>query len=156
MILLLQRGRSVESRVTRHDMDIALSRGPLGFARHRRHLAPWRPPVDVFETDGELVVRAELGGLAGAEVEVLVSRDELVIRGERTIVKPSGIRRYHESRVQYGPFEAVVHMAFPVAVESATAEYIDGFLSVTLPRLAASKVASRVDGQIVEALQGDQ
>jgi HSP20 family protein len=156
MILLLQRGRSVESRGSSLDMDITLSRGLGRFARRCQHFPPWRPPVDVFETDGELVVRAELGGLTGTEVEVLVSRDELVIRGERSIVQPSRIRRYHESRVQYGPFEAVVHMAFPIAVESATAEYIDGFLSVTLPRLAASSVASRVDGRIVEASRGDQ
>ena len=128
----------------------------MRFARRRQHFARWRPPVDVIETDGELVVRAELGGLTGTEAEVLVGRDELVIRGERRVVQPSGMRRYPDSRVQYGPFEPVVHVAFPVAVESATAEYIDGFLAVTLPSLAASKVASTVDGRIVGALRGDQ
>ena len=110
----------------------------------------------MFETDEELVVRAELGGLARTEVEVLLGGDELVIRGERTVAVPSGRCRYHESRVRYGPFEAVVRLPFPVAVESATADYIDGFLSVTLPRLAPTRVTARDNGRTAEAWRGDQ
>jgi HSP20 family molecular chaperone IbpA len=69
---------------------------------------------------------------------------------------PSGNRRYHESRVRYGPFEAAIRLPFPVAVELATADYIDGFLSVTLPRLAATKITTRENGRDVEAWQGEQ
>ncbi len=90
------------------------------------------------------------------DIEVVVSSDELVIRGERSIAKPSASRRYHESRVRYGPFEALVRLPFPVAVDAASAEYVDGFLTVTLPRRRAARVTSRENGQIVEALRGDQ
>jgi HSP20 family molecular chaperone IbpA len=47
---------------------------------------------------------------------------------------------YHESRVRYGRFEAAIRLPFPVDVESATAEYADGFLSIELPRQTATKL----------------
>ncbi len=113
-------------------------------ARSRHQcLAPWRPPIDVFETRSGLVVRAELGGLTTSEVQILLDRGELMIRGERDVVRHVEHRMYHESRVRYGQFEAAVRLPFAVDVESATAEYADGFLSIELPRLAATKLTTR-------------
>jgi HSP20 family protein len=155
-MILFRQGRPSQSTVSNIEIDVTLDVGLTQAARRLEHFAPWRPPIEVFETVGELVVRAELGGLSRTEVEVLVSGNELVIRGERSIAQPAGSCRYHESRVRYGPFKAVVRLPFPVAVESATADYIDGFLSVTLPRLAATRVPTQENGRAVEALQGDQ
>lgn len=155
-MILFRRGHSSRSSVSIVEVDVMLDLGQAHAVRRFEHFAPWRPPIEVFETDHELVVRAELGGITGSEVEVLVGGDELVIRGERSVAQPSGGRKYHESRVRYGPFEAPVRLPFPVAVESATATYIDGFLSVTLPRLAATRVTSRDNGRPAEALRGDQ
>jgi HSP20 family molecular chaperone IbpA len=50
---------------------------------------------------------------------------------------------YHESRVRYGLFEAAVRLPFVIDVESTTAEYADGFLSVQLPRLAATTLTKQ-------------
>ena len=155
-MILFRRGRPSQSMPSNVEIDVLLDLGSVYASRRQEHFAPWRPPIEVFETDRDLVVRAEVGGLTQTEVEVLVARDELVIRGERSIAQPSGSRRYHESRVRYGPFEAAVRLPFPVAVESATADYIDGFLSVTLPRLAATKLTTRENGRDVEARQGEQ
>jgi HSP20 family protein len=107
--------------------------------RHQR-LAPWRPPIDVFETGGALVVRAEIGGLTTGEVQVLLSGDEVIISGQRDVVRPVGHRVYHESRVRYGQFEAAVRLPFAVDVETATVVYGDGFLTVDLPRLVVSNL----------------
>jgi HSP20 family protein len=90
-------------------------------------------------------VRAELGGLATSEVQVLLSGNELSICGQRDVVRPVGYRVYHESRIRYGRFEATVRLPFAVDVESTTAEYADGFLSIELPRLAAVTVPKRVE-----------
>lgn len=155
-MILFRQKRPLQSPVSRIEFDVTLDVGPALAVRRFEHFAPWRPPIEVFETDGELVVRAELGGLTRTEVEVLVSGDDLVIRGERSYAPHSRGRRYHESRVRYGPFEAAVRLPFPVAVESATADYVDGFLSVMLPRLAATKVTTRENGGATRTLQGDQ
>jgi len=153
--MLLWRGRAAQSIGSNVEIDVTFDLGSALDRRRHACFAPWRPPIEVFETDGELVVRAEIGGLTSGEVQVLVGGDELMIRGERRIVRARDHRLYHESRVRYGPFEAAVRLPFPVDVESAAADYVDGFLSVTLPRLAATKVTTREDSRPVGALRGD-
>jgi HSP20 family molecular chaperone IbpA len=144
-----RRGRPTGLSVLSTEVDVTLDFRPAVAVRWDTHIAPWRPPIEVFETDGELVVRAELGGLSRTEVEVLVSGHELVIRGERRVASPSESRRYHESRVRYGSFEAKVPLPFPIDVELAKADYIDGFLSVMLPRRPPTKVTTRENGRVV-------
>jgi len=138
------------------EIDITVGLQSVQTAHRRDCSAPWRPPIEFFETDDALAIRAELGGLTRTDIEVVVSSDELVIRGERSIAKLSASRKCHESRVRYGPFEALVRLPFPVAVDAAGAEDAGGFLTVTLPRRRAARVTSRENGQIVEALRGDQ
>ena len=118
-------------------------------------VTPWRPPIDVFETATGLVVRAEIGGLAMSEVKVLLSGQELIICGQRDVIRPTGRRVYHESRVRYGRFEAAVRLPFAVDVESTTADYADGFLSIELPRLAATKVTKRAGRGAILGPRGD-
>ena len=150
-MFLFQRGRPSGSTISSMEIDVTVDLRSVLSGRRSDHSAPWRPPIEVFETDGALVVRAEIGGLTQTDIEVLVSWNELVIRGERSIAQPSGSLRYHESRVRYGLFEAVVHLPIPVTVDSASAEYVDGFLTVMLPRRPAARVTSRENGRIVEA-----
>ncbi len=142
-MILLQGGRLTDARESRVEIDVIFDfdQAPIR-GRHQR-LAPWRPPIDVFETGGALVVRAEIGGLKTGEAQVLLSGNELLISGKRDVVGPVGHRVYHESRVRCGLFEAVVQLPFAVDVEAATAVYGDGILTVDLPRLAVSKLMKR-------------
>jgi HSP20 family protein len=142
-MILLQGGRLTDARESRVEIDVIFDfdQAPIR-GRHQR-LAPGRPPIGVFETGGALVVRAEIGGLKTGEVQVLLSGNELLISGKRDVVGPVGRRVYHESRVRYGLFEAVVQLPFAVDVEGPTAVYGDGFLTVDLPRLVVSNLMKR-------------
>jgi HSP20 family protein len=142
-MIVLRRGRQSHTLEPTFEIDVMVDIGEATTRSRHRCLTPWRPPLDVFETASGLVVRAELGGLTTSEVQVLLSGDELIIRGERAVLPPVGQRVYHESRVRYGRFEAAVRLPFAVDVESTTAEYADGFLSVQLPRLAATTLTKR-------------
>jgi HSP20 family molecular chaperone IbpA len=121
---------------------------------HQR-LAPWRPPIDVLATGGALVVRAELGGLAPSEVQVLLSSNELVICSQRHIVRPVGTRVYHEPQIRHGWFEAAVRLPFAVDAGSTTAEYAHGFVSKEPARLTATNLTKRAKRGAVQALRGD-
>ena len=154
-MILMRRGRQTQTVESGFEIDVMVDFGQAPTRRRQHCLRPWRPPIDVFETDSGLVVRAELGGLTTSEVQVLLSRDELIIRGERDIVGHVGHRVYHESRVRYGKFEAAVRLPFAVDVGSATAEYADGFLSIELPRLAATKLKTHEVRGAGSALGGD-
>ena len=141
-MILLRRGLRTQTLGSSFELDVMVDFSKQPTRSRHQCLVPWRPPIDVFETGSGLVVRAELGGLTASEVQVLLSGDELILRGERDVVRPVGRRVYHESRVRYGRFEAAIRLPFPVDVESATAEYTDGFLSIELPRLAATKLTT--------------
>jgi len=148
-MILLRRGRQTHTLESSFEIDVMVEFGQQPAGSRHQCLPPWRPPIDVFETGGGLVVRAELGGLATSEVQVLLSGDELVLRGERDVARPVGHRVYHESRIRYGLFEAAIRLPFAVDVASATAEYTDGFLSIELPRLAATKLTTSAEHRVV-------
>src|SRR5215216_1787302 len=139
-MILLRRGRQTHTLESSFEIDVMVEFGQQPAGSRHQCLPPWRPPIDVFETGNGLVVRAEIGGLNTSEVQVLLSGDELILRGERDVVRSVGHRVYHESRVRYGRFEAGIRLPFAVDVDLATAKYSDGFLSIELPRLAATRL----------------
>src|SRR3972149_710950 len=63
------------------------------------------PPVDVYETEGEVVVLIEIAGIANEEVEVLVDGRTLIVRGERR--PPGGRPQGPDSQMEIcqGPFQ---------------------------------------------------
>lgn len=154
--MLLHRERPIQAAGSHLEIEMTLDFGPLQGRPRHECFAPWRPPIEVFETKTDLVVRAEIGGISPGEVKVLIAGDTLRIRGERTVSRTPDRRLYHESRVRYGPFEATVRLPFPVEIDEATANYADGFLSIYLPRLAATKVSAREANPRDESQRGER
>jgi HSP20 family molecular chaperone IbpA len=141
-MILFRRGLRTQTLESNFEFDVMIDFGQQPTRTRHQCPVPWRPPIDVFETGNGLVVRAELGGLTTSAVQVLLSGDELILRGERDVAHADGYRVYHESRVRYGRFEAAIRLPFAVDVESATAAYTDGFLSIELPRSAATRLTA--------------
>ena len=50
-------------------------------------LATWAPPVDIYETENELVVKAELPDFQDKDIDVRITNNTLTIRGERKFEK---------------------------------------------------------------------
>jgi HSP20 family protein len=65
----------------------------------------WEPPIDVLETDDELLIFVALPGVDSDEVEALIEADMLVIRGSRTL--PAELRNalIHRLELPQGRFE---------------------------------------------------
>jgi HSP20 family protein len=94
----------------------------------------WVPAVDIYETDNhDLVLRAELPGMAREEIEVSVENGTVVIKGEKTFdpaVKEEHYRRIERS---YGTFHRSFTLPNTVDAAKVSAEYKNGVLTVTLP-----------------------
>lgn len=70
----------------------------------------WEPPIDIFETDGELVILAALPGVIAEQLEVIVEGSALLIRGQRAMpltCKSATIRRLE---IPYGRFERRIEL----------------------------------------------
>lgn len=117
----------------------------------------WRPPVEVFETEDSLQVVAEIAGMQGQDIDVVVEGDILTIQGDRPDPAQCEHRTYHVARIGYGPFAAEIHVPFAVDTEGSEASYENGFLHVILPRTKARTITpTRVnDAASTEAEQRD-
>jgi HSP20 family protein len=102
------------------------------------HSSVWSPPTDEYETEDVVVVRVEIAGMRDEDFEVSVENNTLLISG----VRPDQHERraYHQMEIRFGKFATTISLPSPVNVDEATAEYKDGFLTVTLPKVKPSQV----------------
>ncbi|HEX5214431.1 MAG TPA: Hsp20/alpha crystallin family protein [Vicinamibacterales bacterium] len=95
----------------------------------------WVPPVDIFETkEKDVVVKVELPEMKREDIKVAFENDVLTIEGERPSLKDVAGEQYHRIERGYGAFRRSFTM--PVSVDAArvSAAYVDGVLTITLPR----------------------
>ena len=101
---------------------------------------PWVPPVDIFETEQELILKADVPDLKFEDIEVRLENGTLTIRGERKFEshKPED-GGWHRLERSYGHFERVFTLPDTVAAEGVKAEYKNGVLTVNLPKKEVAK-----------------
>jgi len=98
----------------------------------------WSPPTDVYETEKNYVVRVEIAGMREEDFEITVENNFLAISGSRPDVPER--RAYQQMEIRFGKFETVVGMPGPLDIESSSAEYKEGFLTVTLPKAKPNQI----------------
>lgn len=97
------------------------------------------PRVDVCETDNELEVTAELPGMEEKDIDVSVTADALIIKGEKKSEREETRKGYYVSERTYGSFFRSVPLPPGVETDKANAQFKNGVLSVTLPKTAEAK-----------------
>ena len=98
-----------------------------------REGADWLPSTDVYRTNGNLVVKADLPGLKKEDVEVKVEDGFLVVHGERKEEKEEKDKEYYRSECSYGSFYRRVPLPDDVDADKISATVHDGVLEVTVP-----------------------
>jgi HSP20 family protein len=96
-------------------------------------LAVWVPEIEVFEREGNFVVRADLPGLKKDDVRVEVTDNALVLEGERRKEHEDRREGFHRSERIYGRFSRAIPLPEGVDTEDVKAEFKDGVLEVRLP-----------------------
>jgi len=96
----------------------------------------WAPAVDVFERNGDLVVKAEIPGVDAKELDVTVEDNVLRLRGERKHDTETEEQGYYRHERFHGTFERAIPLPKEVETESIGATYTDGILEVVLPKAA--------------------
>ena len=122
----------IQQRLNRLLVDRPAKTGGGGFA-------DFLPAVDVQETDGEFIVKADLPDVKKEEIKIQMQNGVLAIEGERKQEKEEKGKRFHKVEREYGRF--VRRFALPTEVdgEKVRAEFKDGVLNVVLPKAPAAK-----------------
>jgi HSP20 family protein len=99
----------------------------------------WAPAVDIYETENELVVKADLPDVSEKDLDVRVENNMLTIRGERKFEKKVEQESYLRVERTYGTFSRSFRLPDTVNSEAIKADYKNGALTVTLPKRAESR-----------------
>ncbi len=102
-------------------------------------LATWAPAVDIYETEGELVVKADLPEVDEKDIDVRVEINTLSIRGERKFQNDVNEENYLRVERAYGSFTRSFSLPNTVNAEAIRAEYNNGVLTIHLPKREESK-----------------
>jgi HSP20 family protein len=95
----------------------------------------WAAAVEVYETDLDVVIRAEMPNVDTRNVDVTITNDSITIKGQTKIEEQRPDRTYHARELRRGTFVRVVPLPAPVKSGEAKASYKDGVLEVKVPRL---------------------
>jgi HSP20 family protein len=102
-------------------------------------ITTWAPPVDIYETEHELVVKADLPDIKPEELDIRVENNILTIRGERKFEKKATENNYLRVERAYGAFSRSFSLANTVNAEAIKADYKDGVLTLNVPKREEAK-----------------
>jgi HSP20 family protein len=126
---------TLRERMNKLFEDMAASRG------EEKDLATssWAPAVDIYETENEVVLTAEIPGIEEKDVEIKVEDNTLTLRGERKFEKETKEENYHRIERAYGSFFRSFTLPNYVDQDRIEAEHENGILKIRMPKRAELK-----------------
>jgi HSP20 family protein len=99
----------------------------------------WNPEVDISETDGNVMVKAELPGMEAKDIDIDVTGDMLTLRGEKKIEEEKKEERYYCRERHYGSFQRSFMLPTGVEGDKVDARFKNGVLTINIPKSKESK-----------------
>lgn len=99
----------------------------------------WEPPVEVFESEHEVVVKAALPNVDPKHIDITISNDTVTLKGSTKHEEERKERNYYRRELRYGAFLRAVPLPTEVKSAEAIASYNDGVLEIRLPKSDRAK-----------------
>lgn len=99
----------------------------------------WFPPVDIYETEDNIVLKAELPGIEMKNVDIEVMESTIILKGERKLEKNLNEENYHRMERFYGTFQRVFNLPYMIDRNDIKASFKDGVLKITVPKYKETK-----------------
>ncbi|MDK2799716.1 MAG: hypothetical protein PWP27_2112 [Clostridiales bacterium] len=101
------------------------------------------PKVDIYQTDTDIIVKAEIPGVSKEDLNVYVDENAIRLSGHTKKNDEFKDENVYRTERYYGSFSRTIPLPVEVKSEEAKAEYKDGILSVTVPKVEPSKTKGR-------------
>lgn len=92
-------------------------------------------PVDMFQTDDAIVVRALVAGVSPDDLEISITRDMVTLHGMREEFQEAHDDNYYHRELFWGSFSRTILLPEEVAIDEAEAQEKHGLLEIRLPKL---------------------
>lgn len=92
-------------------------------------------PVDMYQTDDSIVIRALVAGVSPTDLEISITRDMVTIRGVREEFQETHDDGYFHRELFWGSFSRTLVLPEEVAIDEAEAQEKHGLLEIKLPKL---------------------
>lgn len=92
-------------------------------------------PVDMYQTDDSIVIRALVAGVSPNDLEISITRDMVTIRGVREEYQEAHDDGYFHRELFWGSFSRTLLLPEEVAIDEAEAQEKHGLLEIKLPKL---------------------
>ena len=90
--------------------------------------------MDIYESEENIILKAELPGVSPESVNVEVNENMLSLKGERKLEKGLTDENYHMMERFYGTFHRAFSLPFPVDGDGIKASFRDGVLKIIIPK----------------------
>ena len=92
------------------------------------------PALDVSETDDTVVITAEIPGIKESDLDVSVTGDVLLLKGQKTKEVEETKADYHLVERQFGSFRRQIPLGFTPPKDGVNAVFEDGVLNLTIKK----------------------
>jgi HSP20 family protein len=97
----------------------------------------WQPRTELIDRPDNLTLRVYLPDVDAKNLDIEATKESIVITGDRPFQQPSEDSRYYWSEFNYGKFRRAFALPVAVAHDQIQADYHDGILTLTLPKVTA-------------------
>jgi HSP20 family protein len=99
----------------------------------------WKPAVELQDTEDSVILRAEIPGVEGKDLDIRVTREAVAIAGEHRYEKKAENKGIFRSEFRYGKFQRVIPLPVAVQNDQVQAQFKDGILTLTLPKVTEAR-----------------
>lgn len=101
------------------------------------------PRIDVYQTDNDVIVKAEIPGVSKEDLSVYIDENILRLSGQFKRDNEYKDENIYRTERHYGTFSRTIPLPIEVKSDDANAEYSDGILSITIPKVEQKKLKGK-------------
>jgi len=98
-------------------------------------------PIDMYQTDDAVIIRALVAGVNPEDLDIAITRDMVTLRGERQEDQEAPDENYYHRELFWGSFSRTILLPDEVLIDEAEAKEKHGLLVITLPKVDKDRSA---------------
>ena len=127
--------KNQEINKLRRDMDRLFSRLWDDFGMpHLQRPSRDIPSIDLYETEDNLILKAEIPGLSPEDLDISITNDILTFKGEMKKEFAQERENYHRMERRYESFSRNIQLPSRVVIKDVEATYREGIVTIIMPK----------------------